>query len=302
MSRKSHIRFEDVQFGTYIYRVLKQVHPDAGMSGDGLAMVNNLIRIFIQRIVANTNRLMLTSGGRKTISSREIQSATRLTLPGELSKHAVSEATKAVTRYNSHEGPQARNGQRAKPVSRGTRAGLQFPVTRIENVMMELATVNRKGAGAAVYLTAVIEYLVAEVLELGGNAARDFKKIRITPRHLKLAILNDQELSRLCQGIVMSGGVVPSIHSRLLPKKKDPSDDAAAPVRRKKPTSRKPPKKTVKKSTTKTAKKPTKKTSSPAPVKGKTPVKGKKTPAKSPAKAPTKPVKKAPTKKGKSRK
>ena len=80
---------------------------------------------------------------------------------------------------------------------------------------------ERIGAGAPVYLAAVLEYLAAEVLELAGNAARDNKKTRIVPRHIQLAIRNDEELSKLLSGVtIANGGVLPSIHQVLLPKTK----------------------------------------------------------------------------------
>ena len=78
----------------------------------------------------------------------------------------------------------------------------------------------RIGAGAHVYLAAVMEYLAAEVLELAGNAARDNKKTRIIPRHVQLAVRNDEELNKLLGGVtIAAGGVLPNIHSVLLPKK-----------------------------------------------------------------------------------
>ena len=108
----------------------------------------------------------------------------------------------------------------AKSVTRSARAGLQFPVGRMSRYLRKGGYATRVGAGAPVYLAAVMEYLTAEVLELAGNAARDNKKTRIIPRHLQLAIRNDEELNKLLGGVTISaGGVLPNIHSVLLPKK-----------------------------------------------------------------------------------
>ena len=108
---------------------------------------------------------------------------------------------------------------KTKAKSRSSRAGLQFPVGRIHRLLRKGNYADRVGAGAPVYLAAVLEYLTAEVLELAGNAARDNKKTRIIPRHLQLAVRNDEELNRLLGGVTISqGGVLPNIQASLLPK------------------------------------------------------------------------------------
>jgi histone H2A len=107
-----------------------------------------------------------------------------------------------------------------KPVSRSAKAGLQFPVGRIARFLKQGRYAERVGAGAPVYLAAVLEYLAAEVLELAGNAARDNKKTRIIPRHIQLAIRNDEELNKLLSNTtIANGGVLPNIHVALLPRK-----------------------------------------------------------------------------------
>jgi len=87
-------------YAVYIYKVLKQVHPDTGISSKAMSIMNSFVNDIFERIAGEASRLS-NHNGRSTISSREIQTAVRLLLPGELAKHAVSEGTKAVTKYTS---------------------------------------------------------------------------------------------------------------------------------------------------------------------------------------------------------
>merc|ERR1712080_759852 len=87
-------------YGIYIYKVLKQVHPDTGVSSKAMSITNSFVNDIFERIAAESS-LLAHYNKRSTISSREIQTAVRLLLPGELAKHAVSEGTKAVTKYTS---------------------------------------------------------------------------------------------------------------------------------------------------------------------------------------------------------
>ena len=87
-------------YSIYIYKVLKQVHPDTGVSSKAMSIMNSFVNDIFERIAAEASRLAHYNR-RSTITSREIQTSVRLLLPGELAKHAVSEGTKAVTKYTS---------------------------------------------------------------------------------------------------------------------------------------------------------------------------------------------------------
>ncbi|EPS65705.1 hypothetical protein M569_09073, partial [Genlisea aurea] len=84
----------------YIFKVLKQVHPDIGISSKAMGIMNSFINDIFEKLAQEASRLARYNK-KPTITSREIQTAVRLVLPGELAKHAVSEGTKAVTKFTS---------------------------------------------------------------------------------------------------------------------------------------------------------------------------------------------------------
>ena len=125
-------------------------------------------------------------------------------------------------------GKGGRGGKGGKSTSRSAKAGLQFPVGRIGRFLKKGKYATRVGGGAPVYLAAILEYLTAEILELAGNAARDNKKTRIVPRHIQLAVRNDEELNKLFGSVTIAqGGVLPNIHSVLLPKSSSKTEKPA---------------------------------------------------------------------------
>ncbi|KAK9479244.1 histone H2B [Lipomyces japonicus] len=98
--KKKRSKTRKETYSSYIYKVLKQVHPDTGISTRAMSILNSFVNDIFERIATEASKLAAYNK-KSTISSREIQTAVRLILPGELAKHAVSEGTKAVTKYSS---------------------------------------------------------------------------------------------------------------------------------------------------------------------------------------------------------
>ncbi|KAG9313348.1 histone-fold-containing protein [Chiua virens] len=87
-------------YASYIYKVLKQVHPETGISNKGMAVMNSFVNDLFERVASEASKLA-AYGKKSTLSSREVQTAVRLILPGELAKHAISEGTKSVTKFST---------------------------------------------------------------------------------------------------------------------------------------------------------------------------------------------------------
>mmetsp|Transcript_7734 Transcript_7734/g.21954 ORF Transcript_7734/g.21954 Transcript_7734/m.21954 type:complete len:208 (+) Transcript_7734:60-683(+) len=206
MARKGSSSDRNRTFNTYLYKVLQQVHPGQGLSRKAMAVLNDFVLDVFGRLI-RTSINLCRLGHRATLSARDIQSAVRLELPGELAKHACSEGTKFLMRSHGGQG------------SLTARAGLIIPVPRVKNLMKEKWK-GRVARTAPVYMAAIMEYMAAEVLELAGNASKDLKSKRITPRHLTLAVRGDEELDHFIGNIsVPAGGVIPHLHKSLLPRK-----------------------------------------------------------------------------------
>lgn len=190
--------------GTYINKVLKQVHPSGGITGEAEKSVNVLLMDTLDRTMKVVNDL-LQSSKTHTVKATVISAALSTIITGELGKHAKSEGTKSVTKFQSSVA-----GTKGAGVSKASRAGLKFPPTRIGHMIRERASgCSRLSETASITMAAALEYLAAEVLELAGNSAYDHKHKLINNRDILLAISNDFELHKLYKNVVLPGGVVP---------------------------------------------------------------------------------------------
>jgi len=141
---------------------------------------------------------------------------------------------KKISKVKSSESNTRRALYSTKPrVSKTKKAGLVLSVARVLRKLKEGRYSRRVGVTGAVYLASVLEYLVAEVLELAGNCARFYHKKRVSPRCIQLSLLHDQELAMLTRGAVLpGGGVRPYIHPQLLPKGGDQHQDKVSTAMR----------------------------------------------------------------------
>ncbi|KAE8300689.1 Histone H2B 1/2 [Larimichthys crocea] len=131
---KKRRRTRKESYAIYVYKVLKQVHPDTGISSKAMGIMNSFVSDIFERIAGESSRLAHYNK-RSTITSREIQTAVRLLLPGELAKHAVSEGTKAVTKYTSSKGKGGKGlgkggAKRHRKVLRDNIQGITKPAIR----------------------------------------------------------------------------------------------------------------------------------------------------------------------------
>ena len=216
-------------FNHYISKILKQVHPDKHITKAAKDTVDGAIRLLATKLASTAHRVAI-SAGVCTISAREVQTSVRLLLVDQLNKQAVSEGTKAVTKFTNFPSEGV-----TTPTRREVRAGLQFSVSLVEKYLRQ--TGLKVGATASVYLASVLEYIAAEILELSGSQTHNDRRTNMTRRHIVLAIQQDGELETLFRtnGItILGGGIVPHLESELSkkkPKKKLKSREGPQPHR-----------------------------------------------------------------------
>lgn len=203
-------------FNIYIYKVLKQIYPEMGITVISMKIMNSLIYDIFTRIAQEASHLVKIGGG-NTLDTRCIETATKLVLINGLRKHGLMEARKAVNKYNAsiikcdndNYNDNDNDNDYDDPFSmknarRSTKAGLVFPVGRIAKYLKEGGyNIKRIASLAPIYMAAILEYFIAEIIELSGNTAKQMKRKRILPMHIYISIKKDDELKSLLHETIM---------------------------------------------------------------------------------------------------
>lgn len=193
-----------------IHVVLKQVHYDLQITNAALLMMNNMLISLGIRLIKASNKISNLLNN-KLLSKADMATAVKILLGDDLSRYALLEGTKAVIRYK-----ESRMRIKRK-MAKEKYTGLQFKVSTTNSLIH--GNINKNNSSyedTGVFLTAVLEYISAELLESSGDTARDDGRKQITPRDILKAIKDDSELNRIYSGYILGTGVIPDINYKLL--------------------------------------------------------------------------------------
>lgn len=193
-----------------IHVVLKQVHYDLQITNAALLMINNMLISLGIRLIKASNKISNLLNN-KLLSKADMATAVKILLGDDLSRFALSEGTKAVAKYK-----ESRMRIKRK-MAKEKYAGLQFKVSTTNSLIHKNINKNNSSyEDTGVFLTAVLEYISAELLESSGDTARDDGRKQITPRDILKAVKDDSELDQIYSGYILGTGVIPAINDKLL--------------------------------------------------------------------------------------
>jgi histone H3/H4 len=212
----------DEFFFLAIYQLLKQINCNYSISKAAMQVLQDILVDLMERIIMEVNNLCIIHHD-EIVTSRQIETATKLILPKVLSQQASLRGKQAITQFQAH-----KHSKKGALLSHSQRAGLCFSVPIVQQQMKDILTLTVMDKTASIYLTAVLEYMCAEILDVSGKIAikqainKDNSKEnltvhdkddqqqhgKITPQAMSLAIYRDDELRRLfCRCVVSHAGI-----------------------------------------------------------------------------------------------
>ncbi len=203
-------------FSTYNYRLIRTINGNIGIAQTAMNVLNEITNDLFVRLATESANLARINK-RTTLGSAEIRTSTALLIPGELGANAISSAAVVVEAYLAAVAPDTTGATKNGPVNRSSRAGLTLPVGRIERYLRKQGFAKRVSKSCPVFLTAVLEYVVMDLISNAIKVAVAAKKQRITPRHIMQTIFDDMEFSALIgsDAKIMRGGVPVNVHPNL---------------------------------------------------------------------------------------
>ena len=197
-SKKPRTTHQPLNLEIYIHKIGKQIDPECTISKDAKEALNKIAQCLTDEYVRSLAALLFHNG-KKTVSTRDVLAATRILLKGGIAKHAVTEGTKAITKL-SMEVPK-KKGQ--KRMSTAQKTGLVLSPSRVASYVRQLINDyrvdTRMSANAPVYLAGVLDYLIAEILDIACNKVKNEKPHRVTAEVVHEVIREDDDLrTSLC--------------------------------------------------------------------------------------------------------
>lgn len=199
-----------LDYKSYISKVLKRDAPDFAIKPESKRAVNNMLVDIATKIVTQCGRFLLLNK-RKTLDSRTIMMSCRLLFPEAVSSECVKVLTGAVVRYTASKDPAPAKGKKKVAVSKSQRAGLIFPVSRVRNFIESIVNVERISDVSSVALASIMEYFCQSICQNASLKASEMKRTRISPRHLLLSVMEDENYRSIFGRGIFAGGVVPTL-------------------------------------------------------------------------------------------
>lgn len=193
-----------------IHRILKLKHSELQITNAALLLINNMIMWLAYKLIRASNKISNLVNN-KLLSIDDVATAVKIVVNDELAKHSINEGRKAITKYKN-----LINNSKTK-VAKEKYAELQLKICTTHSFIQKNIDKNKSAYDdTGVFLTAVLEYIVEEILEISGNITRDNSRKQITPRDIFMGVRKDYEFNKIYNGYMLGTGVVPYIYPKLV--------------------------------------------------------------------------------------